>query len=122
MRICIAAMDAVINNGGTAEAAFRIAKETLKEKADVTEIVNRLGKRAESHLRQIQQSDHVDGDVKKNLLALHATSQEAQRYAETFRGSFNSYSQKCRNLRDELDRLDSMLKIQLRVVPDDAKE
>ena len=121
MQTYIAGMDAAIDNGATAETGLRIAQETVRKNADATEIVNRLGRSAESHLRQLQRSDQVDGDVKQNLLALYATSQEAKSYVENPRGSFKSYSEKSRRLRDELDRLDSILTIELNVLAEDAK-
>jgi hypothetical protein len=119
MQIYMAGMDGAIRGGGTAATGLRIAQERVDEWTEAPEIVSRLRSRSESHLRQVQQSDHVDGEVKKSLLAFFATSQEAQSYVEKPRGSFNSYSEKYRKLRDELDRLDSVLKIELGVMDED---
>ncbi|MBI3465109.1 MAG: trypsin-like peptidase domain-containing protein [Planctomycetes bacterium] len=112
-------MDTAIDAGGSAARGIEAAREVIAVWKDLRDS---WAEGVEQHLRKAQQGQELSEDVKKNLLALWATVQQAQSYVDHPRGSFQSYSAKARELQDEFERLVNILKIQLNLVLEEPKQ
>lgn len=103
---------ASIRSGSSAVNGLNSARTMMSASlAELDQIIS--GRMISQRLRALQRSTALDSKTRNNLLDLWVCVSEVKRYVDEPKGSYNFYSAKASELRDEFDRLVDVLQIQL---------